>query len=111
MAPASDWLMTAVGPPPWAIRILDRQGLPLGSSAIIALLEAPDARAKEARRTWPRPQGRARSGLQRTKSPISGNPVAFSVDFSGVQKLDAQGQGFLRRPLDFIPARIAGRLF
>src|SRR4051794_5734973 len=25
MAPARDWLMTAVGPPPWAIRILDRK--------------------------------------------------------------------------------------
>jgi len=45
MAPASDWLMTAVGPPPWAIRILDRQGLPLGSGEmpVAAVLEAATA--------------------------------------------------------------------
>ena len=95
MAPASDWLMTAVGPPPWAIRILDRQGLPLGSGEIIALLEAPDAREKER-------LGGAPPYVQPWESPISGRLADFSVDFLGVQKPDPQGQGLLRGALNLV---------
>jgi hypothetical protein len=67
--------------------------------AIIALLEAPDAREKER-------LGGAPPAVQPWESPISGRladfSVDFRVDFPGIQKPDAQGQGLLRGPLNLV---------
>jgi len=105
MAPASDWLMTAVGPPPWAIRILDREGLPapLGKDYCAARGSGRQREMKVAARARALSPGKAGFGL----------PNRFSVDFTGVQKLDPEGQSLLRGPLNlFVPfAGVVDRLF
>ena len=112
MAPARDWLMTAVGPPPWAIRILDRKA---SRSAQKRLLPFLGLRAPERRSGGGGGARRCRRGcpcLQTPEQPDFGLPSRLSVDFPGVQKLDAQGQSFLRRPVNlFAPfARAVSRL-